>query len=105
MPAKLDLVQSNDYYEGMAIVITIHEAKTHLSKYIKQAKAGQPVYIGSYGKVEVKLVPATEGEGGLKIGIWAHRAKTNAYKDEDIIGPDPDIIADFEKSINKPFPG
>lgn len=36
--------------------IAIHEAKTNLSKYIKQAKAGKPVYIGSFGKNEVVLM-------------------------------------------------
>jgi len=35
--------------------ITIHEAKTHLSKYIKQAKEGQKIYIGGFGKAEVVL--------------------------------------------------
>ena len=36
-------------------VLTIYEAKTNLSKYIKQAKAGKPAYIGNYGRVEVVL--------------------------------------------------
>lgn len=89
----------------MTKVITIHEAKTHFSKYIKQAKAGQPVYIGSYGRVEAKLVPAKSvPKNKLNIGVWAHKAKPNAYKDEDLVGPDPDIIVDFEESTDKPFP-
>jgi len=85
-------------------VITIHEAKTHLSKYIKQAKAGQPVSIGAFGKEEVILTVSNPKKKPLKLGIWAHKRKPNAYKDEDIIGPDPDIIKDFEDSANKPFP-
>jgi len=83
-------------------VITIHEAKTHLSKYIKQAKAGQPVSIGAFGKEEVILTVSNPKKKPLKLGIWKDRAK--GYKDEDIIGPDPDIIKDFEDSANKPFP-
>ena len=35
--------------------VTIHEAKTHLSKYIQQAKQGQKIYIGGFGKAEVVL--------------------------------------------------
>lgn len=27
----------------------------------------------------------------------------NAYKNEDLIGPDPDIAQDFETSINRPL--
>jgi prevent-host-death family protein len=40
--------------------VSIHKAKTNLSKYIESAKKGQPIFIGSRGKVEVKLVAATE---------------------------------------------
>ena len=84
----------------MAKVISIYEAKTHLSKYIRQAKAGSPVYIGSYGNKEVMLVsvPAIKP---IKLGIWKDRTK--GYKDEDIVGPDPDIIKDFEDSLNRPI--
>lgn len=35
--------------------VTIHDAKSNLSKYIAAAKQGQPVYIGSFGKAEVVL--------------------------------------------------
>lgn len=88
----------------MSKTITIHEAKTHLSKYIKQAKAGKPVYIGAFGATEVMIVPAKPRKQPLKIGVWAHKRVPNAYKYEDIIGPDTDTIADFENSINRPFP-
>jgi antitoxin (DNA-binding transcriptional repressor) of toxin-antitoxin stability system len=82
-------------------VITIYEAKTHLSKYIKQAKAGTPVYIGSYGQQEVMLVPIPK-KNPIKIGIWKDRAR--GYTDKDIVGPDPDINRDFEESLNQPLP-
>lgn len=36
--------------------VSIHDAKTNLSKYIAAAKQGEEIYIGSYGKPEVKLV-------------------------------------------------
>lgn len=85
-------------------VITIHEAKTHLSRYIQKAKAGEPVYIGAYGQEEVMLtlVPKKQVREKRKLGIWANEPL--AYKDEDIMGSDLDIIADFEESINRPFP-
>ena len=40
----------------------------------------------------------------FKIGIWSHKRKAYKDKDKDIIGPDPDIIKDFQDAINKPFP-
>ncbi len=87
----------------MSKAISIYEAKTNLSKYIKQAKAGTPVYIGSYGASEVMLVPVPKKQP-IKIGIWADKKKANAYDYDDLVGPDPDIIALFEESIDKPLP-
>lgn len=45
--------------------IPIHEVKTNLSKYVKQAKAGKPVYFGSFGRNEVVLM-ATPNQAGNK---------------------------------------
>lgn len=86
----------------MSKVITIHEAKTHLSKYIKQAKSGKPVVIGAFGAEEVMLVAANPKKKPLKFDIWKNRPK--GYKDEDIVGSDPEIVQDFEDAVNKPFP-
>lgn len=36
--------------------VTIHDAKTNLSKYIARAKQGEHIYIGGFGKAEVQLV-------------------------------------------------
>ena len=38
--------------------VTIHDAKTNLSKYIARAKKGEKIYIGSFGKTEVMLTIA-----------------------------------------------
>jgi len=35
--------------------ISIHEAKTNLSKLVKRAAAGETIYIGAYGKPEAAL--------------------------------------------------
>ena len=42
--------------------ITIHEAKTNLSKLVKRAAAGETVYIGSYGKPEAELTAVNTGK-------------------------------------------
>jgi len=36
--------------------ISIHEAKSSLSKLVKRAAAGETIYIGAYGKPEVVLI-------------------------------------------------
>jgi antitoxin (DNA-binding transcriptional repressor) of toxin-antitoxin stability system len=43
--------------------ITIHDAKTNLSKYIAAAKNGEKVYIGGFGKAEVVLTKISADEG------------------------------------------
>ena len=35
--------------------LSIHEAKTNFSKLVKQAEAGETIYIGAYGKPTVAL--------------------------------------------------
>ena len=44
------------------VVISIHEAKTNLSKLVKRAVAGETIYIGAYGKPEVALTVANSGK-------------------------------------------
>ena len=42
--------------------ISIHDAKTNLSKYISAAKKGEKIYIGGFGKAEVILVKMPDHE-------------------------------------------
>lgn len=42
--------------------ISIHTAKTNLSKYIESAKKGETIFIGSHGKPEVKLTVTSPGD-------------------------------------------
>jgi len=42
--------------------VTIHDAKTNLSKYIAAVKKGKQVFIGGFGKPEVKLVLITSAD-------------------------------------------
>lgn len=72
---------------GMPKVITIYEAKTNLSKYIKRAKAGHPVYIGGFGQKEVVLTVAKPAPR-VKFGAAAGKFK---YKKGALEGPDTDI--------------
>ena len=42
--------------------LSIHEAKTNLSRLVKRAAAGETIYIGAYGKPEVALKAVTSAE-------------------------------------------
>jgi len=42
--------------------ISIHDAKTNLSKYIAAAKKGEKIYIGGFGKAEVVLIKISKQE-------------------------------------------
>jgi prevent-host-death family protein len=67
--------------------ISIHDAKTNLSKYIAAAKRGEKVYIGGFGKPEVLLVKISEQENTalskrvFTIGKGKVTAKADAFSD------------------------
>lgn len=42
--------------------VTIHDAKTNLSKYIAAVKKGSNIFIGGFGEPEVKLVKVTPAD-------------------------------------------
>lgn len=41
----------------MSIVVNVHEAKTHLSRLLDQAHAGQEIILAKGGKPYARLVP------------------------------------------------
>jgi prevent-host-death family protein len=69
-------------------VVNIYDAKTNLSKYIKQAKSGHPVYIGSYGEREVVLMAAKPDKEAVKFGVSSGKFE---YTDSALEGIDGDI--------------
>jgi len=82
----------------MNTVISIHEAKTQLSKLIKQAEAGQTIYIGAFGKPQVILAPLPQ-KTPVPIGIWQDKRDPSFdLGSADLIGSDPDIIELFTTS-------
>lgn len=75
-------------------VISMHQAKSSLSQLVKRASTGETILLGAYGKVEAKLVPATEHELPAKrIGILA--GKLDIPDDFDAPLPE-DVLKDFE---------
>ena len=41
----------------MAIVVNVHEVKTHFSRLLEQAHAGQEIILAKAGKPDARLVP------------------------------------------------
>ena len=87
----------------MSKTISIYEAKTQFSKLVKKAQAGETIYIGAYGNPQAMLTPIPVKKP-IKIGIWVHKKKPNAYEPESLVGSDTDINNDFEESLNQPLP-
>jgi len=70
----------------MSVNVNIHEAKTHLSRLLERAAAGERVVISKAGKPVADLVPhlaVRVSFGGLKGEI--------DYDDAAFAEPDPDI--------------
>lgn len=72
----------------------MHTAKSTLSQLVKKAAAGEPVFIGAYGRAEVKLVPVEANERPRKrFGLLKGKLKLPA----DLEAPLPDeLIRSFE---------
>jgi prevent-host-death family protein len=78
----------------MQEIISMHTAKSTLSQLVKRAAGGEPVYIGAYGRAEVKLVPVDSADRPKRVfGFMKGRLKLPA----DLEAPLPaDVIRSFE---------
>ena len=75
-------------------IISMQQAKRTLSQLVKRAANGETILIGAYGKIDAKLVPATQPTAAQKrIGILA--GKLTVPDDFDSPLPD-DVLASFE---------
>ena len=77
--------------------LSIHEAKTNLSRLVKRAAAGETIYIGAYGKPEValKAVTTAEQRAELRKGFFGcMKGKIIFHEGWDDPLPD-DIIEEF----------
>jgi antitoxin (DNA-binding transcriptional repressor) of toxin-antitoxin stability system len=80
----------------MTDTLSIYQAKSEFSRLVKRARDGEVIYIGAYGKPEVILAPVPPHRP-IQIGIWADRRDPDFdYESEDVIGPDPSIMAELE---------
>ncbi|MGH2500518.1 MAG: type II toxin-antitoxin system Phd/YefM family antitoxin [Candidatus Limnocylindria bacterium] len=67
----------------------MHEAKTHLSRLVERAAAGEEIVIARAGKPVAKLVPVDRGGGPRRLGVWRGRVTLRADFDD----PLPEAVA------------
>lgn len=73
--------------------VNVHEAKTHLSRLLRQVLRGEEIVIAKGGKPVARLVPITEGRTrslGTDRGLFQVPADFNAALPED-------VLTDFER--------
>jgi prevent-host-death family protein len=56
-------------------IVNIQEARTHLSKLVAAAAAGEPFVIARAGKPLVQVTPVTAGPRPSRLGALAGRAR------------------------------
>ena len=74
--------------------VNLHDAKTHLSRYVDQALAGEEVVIARAGKPLVRLVPFQNQPAPRLGGFLRGQANLTA-----------DLKADFKAEIEEMFYG
>lgn len=73
--------------------VNIHEAKTHLSRLVEQAAAGEEIIIAKAGKPVARLVPLEARPRPKRLGLL--KGKVRVPDDFDDPLPD-DVLAAFE---------
>lgn len=64
------------------MIVNIHDAKTHLSRLVERAAAGEEIVIGKAGRPMARLVPFREQSAPRKPGRWAGRVTVAPDFDE-----------------------
>lgn len=59
----------------MTIVINVHEAKTHFSRLLEQAHAGQEIILAKAGKPYARLMPLEPAKGKRQPGRLAGKVE------------------------------
>ena len=63
-------------------VVNVQQAKTHLSRLLEEAVAGEEIIIAKAGRPYVRLVSCTTGETPRKLGEWEGKVRMAEDFDE-----------------------
>ena len=75
--------------------VNIHEAKTHLSRLVEEARAGEEIVIAKAGTPVARLVALARGKS-RELGFL--KGKVRISRDFDAPLPQ-DVLADFERPL------
>jgi prevent-host-death family protein len=75
----------------VAAIVNMHEAKTHLSRLVERAAAGEEIVIGRAGEPRAKLVRYEPPVRKREPGAWEGKVWIADDFDDD----DPELIASF----------
>ena len=74
--------------------VNIHQAKTHFSRLVEKALAGEEVVIARNGRALLRLVPMETAQAQRVPGLSSGRGSVS----EDFDSPLPvEVLAEFEK--------
>ena len=73
-------------------MFNIHEAKTHLSRLVQRAAAGEEIIISKAGQPMAKLVPFNTRSGPRRPGLWKGRVTIA----DDFDAPVPELEELFD---------
>ena len=73
-------------------LVNIHAAKTHLSRLVDQAAAGEEIVIARAGRPVARLVALTPAKPKRILGILGGTLGMS----DDFLAPDPEVQALFE---------
>jgi prevent-host-death family protein len=63
----------------MSITVNVHEAKTHLSRLLEQAHAGEEIILAKAGKPYARLMPLASGPAPRRPGRLKGQIETSAF--------------------------
>lgn len=67
-----------------ALTVNVHEAKTHFSRLLEQAHAGQEIILAKAGKPYARLMPLDQADSGRRPG------RLSGSVDDAFFAPLPD---------------
>lgn len=79
----------------------MHEAKTHFSKLVRKANAGERIIVTNRGEPVAEITPLKPVKTKRQPGFMKGRLPT--WSGETWEKMDREILADFEKSANEPL--
>ncbi|MBC8041290.1 MAG: type II toxin-antitoxin system prevent-host-death family antitoxin [Opitutaceae bacterium] len=82
-------------------VINIQAAKTHLSRLVEEAAAGEEIILAKAGKPLVRIIPYTPAKATRKGG----QLRGKIWESEDAWAPDSTLAAAMTLPSIYPFPG